>query len=239
VTPESEPTYQSHRLQRPTDAALRILFVEKDITTADLLVPSLERKGHRVAVASTQRQAMSQIRTLHPNLLVVDVASFGLKGYEVYDVIRAKLPGAPTVLLLEEGHQAAGGAGEAFMTPPFTSRKLLYRIRVAAEQITFRQIEAGSLALDVDSRVLCKGRHSWQLRPKEAAVLELLMRNAGTVVSRRQIMKQVWETDYIGDTRTLSVHICWLRQKIEDDPKRPRLLRTVRGVGYCLKVPPR
>jgi DNA-binding response OmpR family regulator len=91
----------------------------------------------------------------------------------------------------------------------------------------------------VDSRVLCTGRHSWQLRPKEAAVLELLMRNAGTVVSRRQIMKQVWETDYIGDTRTLSVHICWLRQKIEDDPKRPRLLRTVRGVGYCLKVPPR
>jgi two-component system alkaline phosphatase synthesis response regulator PhoP len=213
---------------------LRILFVERDVTSADLLVPSLRRQGYQVAVVQDQRQALGQIRSLRPNLLVVDVASFGPRGYAISDAVRARLAGVPTVLLLEEGHQAAGGAAEAFMIRPFTSRKLLHRIRLAAEYVTVRELQVGSLVLDLDSRVLYKGVHSWQLRPKEAKVLALLMSNAGKVVSRQQIMKEVWETDYMGDTRTLSVHICWLRQKIETVPRRPALLRTVRGVGYCL-----
>ena len=213
---------------------LRILFVENDVSAADSLVPSLQRKGYQVGVAHNQRQAMGQIRSLRPNLLVIDVASFGPRGYAVSDIVRSRLAGVPTVLLLEEGHQAAGSGAEAFMTRPFTSRKLLHRIRVAAEHITFRQIQVGSLVLDLDSRVLHRGGQSWQLRPREASVLALLMGNAGRVVSRQEIMKQVWETDYVGDTRTLSVHICWLRQKIENEPRKPTLLRTVRGVGYCL-----
>jgi DNA-binding response OmpR family regulator len=210
------------------------LFVERDITTADLLVPSLLRKGYQVRVAQNQRQAIGQIRSLRPNLLVVDVASFGLRGYSVSDAVRTRLTGVPTVLLLEEGHQAAGGAAEAFMIRPFTSRKLLHRVQVAAKHITVREIQVGSLLLDLDGRVLYKGKQSWQLRPKEATVLALLMENAGKVLSRQEIMKKVWETDYMGDTRTLSVHVCWLRQKIEQDPRHPTLLRTVRGVGYCL-----
>jgi two-component system alkaline phosphatase synthesis response regulator PhoP len=198
------------------------------------LVPSLERKGYDVRVAQNHRQAVGQIRSLRPNLLVIDVASFGSRGYALSDAIRTRLTGVPTVLLLKEGHQAAGGAADAFMVPPFTSRKLLHRIKVAAEHVTVREIQVGSLLLDLDGRVLYKGRQSWQLRPKEATVLALLMDNAGRVLSRQEIMKEVWETDYMGDTRTLSVHICWLRQKIEKDPRRPTLLKTVRGVGYCL-----
>jgi two-component system alkaline phosphatase synthesis response regulator PhoP len=216
---------------------LRILFVERDVTAADLLVPGLRRKGHQVVVAYDQRQALGHIRSLRPNLLVMDIASFGPKGYAVSDTIRTRLAGVPTVLLLEEGHQAAGGAAEAFMTRPFTTRKLLHRIRVASENITVRELQVGPLVLDLDSRTLYKGGQSWQLRPKEARALALLMKSAGKVVSRQEIMKQVWETDYMGDTRTLSVHICWLRQKIEDDPKKPTLLRTVRGVGYYLLDP--
>gem|GEM_PF-172414 len=223
-----------HSSQGREPATLRILFVERDVTAADLLVPSLRRKGYQVAVAHNQRQALGQIRSLRPNMLVIDIASFGPKGYAVGDAVRTRLAGVPAVLLLEEGHQAAGGAAEAFMTRPFTSRKLLHRIGVAAEHVAFREIQIGSLVLDLDGRVLSKGGKSWQLRPKEATVLALLMSNAGKVVSRQEIMRQVWETDYVGDTRTLSVHICWLRQKIEDDPRRPTLLRTVRGVGYCL-----
>jgi DNA-binding response OmpR family regulator len=213
---------------------LRILFVERDITTADILVPSLRRKGYQVVVARDQRQALGQARSLRPNLLVIDIASFGPRGYALSDAVRSRLVGVPTVLLLEEGHQAAGGAAEAFMTRPFTSRKLLHRIRIAAELVTLREMQVGSLVLEVDSRVLHRDTQSWQLRPKEAKVLALLMGKAGKVVSRQEIMKQVWETDYMGDTRTLSVHICWLRQKIESDPKKPTILRTVRGVGYCL-----
>lgn len=216
---------------------LRILFVEKDITTADLLVPSLERKGYTVFVAQTQRQAMSRIRSMRPDLLLLDVASFGASGYKVSDAVRAKLDGVPTILLLEKGHANAGAMAEAFMIPPFTSRKLLYRVRKLAEQLTSREIQAGPLVLDPDTRTLRKGDATTQLRPKEAALLLHFFQNSGRVITRRELMNQVWETEYVGDTRTLSVHVRWLRTKIEDDASKPRYLRTVRGVGYRFEVP--
>jgi len=217
--------------------SLRILFVEKDLTTADLLVPSLVRKGYQVIVVQTQRQALGRIRSVRPDLLVLDVASFGAGGYKVSDTVRSRLDGVPTILLLEKGHASAGAGAEAFMTPPFTSRKLLYRVRQLAETLTSREIRAGPLALDPDTRTLRKGETVMALRPKEAALLALFMCNQGKVLSRLEITKQVWETDYVGDTRTLSVHVRWLRQKIEDDPSAPRFLRTVRGVGYRFEVP--
>lgn len=216
---------------------LRILFVEKDVTTADLLVPSLERKGHQISVATTQRQAVSRTRTYCPDILIMDVASFGAKGYRVSDAVRSRLDGVPTILLLAKGHASAGSTAEAFMTPPFTSRKLLYRVRKIGKTLSSREIRTGSLAFDPDTRTLRNGSKILYLRPKEAALLLLFMKNQGKVLSRQEIMKKVWETDYMGDTRTLSVHVRWLRIKIEEDPSRPRLLRTVRGVGYRFQVP--
>ena len=217
--------------------SLRILLVEKDATTADLLSPGLERKGHQVSVAHTQRQAMSRIRSLRPDMLVIDVASFGTNGYRISDSVRARLDGVPTILLLEKGHASAGSTAEAFMTPPFTSRKLLYRVRKVAEHLTRREIRVGPLALDPETRTLRKNGENLHLRPKEAALLAMFMKNPGRVLSRQEIMKEVWETEYMGDTRTLSVHIRWLRIKIEDDPNSPKYLRTVRGVGYRFEIP--
>jgi DNA-binding response OmpR family regulator len=216
--------------------SLRILFVEKDMTTADLLVPSLERKGYQVTVVQTQRQAMSRIRAARPDLLVLDVASFGSNGYKISDAIRARLDRVPTILLLEQGHASAGATAEAFMTTPFTSRKLLYRVKKLAQTLTRREIQAGPLVLDPETRTLRKGDETMYLRPKEAALLILFMKNPGRVLTRQEIIKEVWETDYVGDTRTLSVHVRWLRQKIEDDDRSPRFLRTVRGVGYRFEV---
>jgi two-component system response regulator RegX3 len=123
------------------------------------------------------------------------------------------------------------------MTPNFTSRKLLYRVKKVAEGITSREIRAGPLALDPDTRMLRKRGATEHLRPKEAALLTLFLRNPGRVLSRQKIMREVWETEYMGDTRTLSVHVRWLRLKIEDDPGSPRFLRTVRGVGYRFEAP--
>jgi DNA-binding response OmpR family regulator len=219
--------------------SLRILFVEKDVTTADLLVPSLERKGYQVTVARSQRQALSRARSSCPDLLVLDVASFGANGYKVSEVVRTRLEDVPTILLLEKGHAGAGDAVESFMEPPFTSRKLLYRVRKLAESLTPRQISLGPLVLDPDSRVLSNGDKIVQLRPKEAELLAFLMRNPGKILSRQEIMRRVWDTDYVEDTRTLSVHVCWLRQKVEEDATSPRLLRTVRGLGYRFDVPGR
>jgi DNA-binding response OmpR family regulator len=219
---------------------LRILFVERDMTISDLLVPSLERKGYQVSVARTQRQATSRIRTARPDLLVVDIASFGAKGPEIGARLRARLDGVPTVLLAEEGYSDAGPAAEAIMTPPFTSRKLLHRVKKLSTRLTNREaseIRVGPLILDLDARVVHKGDESHHLRPKETSLLALFMHNHGKVLSRQEIIKQVWETDYVGDTRTLSVHVRWLRQKIEPDPNHPRFLRTLRGVGYRFEIP--
>ena len=217
--------------------SLRILFVEKDITTADLLIPSLERKGFQVVVAQTQRQATNRIRSWRPDLLVLDVVSFGTSGYKVSDAVRSKLDGVPTILLLEKGHAAVGATAEAFMTPPFTSRKLLYRVKKLAKTLTSREIQAGPLILDPDTRILRKGEIATQLRPKEAALLLFFMQNPSRVLSREEIVRRVWKTSYVGDTRTLSVHVRWLRIKIEDEASSPQFLRTVRGVGYRFEVP--
>jgi DNA-binding response OmpR family regulator len=167
----------------------------------------------------------------------MDVASFGASGYRISDMLRSRLQGVATILLLAEGHSSAGSSAEAFMTPPFTSRKLLYRIRKVAESLPERMIQVGDLALDPETRMLRRGSAVTQLRPKEATLLMHFMRHPGRVLPRREIMKAVWETDYVGDTATLNVHVRWLRTKIEDDPSAPRYLRTVRGVGYRFDVP--
>ncbi len=216
---------------------LKILFVEKDATTADLLVPSLERKGYQITVARTLRQVTSRLRSLRPDLLVIDIASFGPSGYGVCDAVRARLEAVPTILLLEKGHASAGSTADAFMTPPFTGRKLLYRVKMLAETVSSNEIRAGHLSLDPDTRVLRNREEPLYLRPKEAALLTVFMRNQGRVLTRQRLMKEVWDTDYVGDTRTLSVHVRWLRTKIEPDPNNPRFLTTVRGVGYRFAVP--
>jgi len=219
------------------EMALRILLVEKDMATAGLLVPSLERKGYQVAVAHTQRQAMSHIRSLHPDLLVLDVTSFGSNGYKVSDTIRARLDNVPAILLVEKNLVGLNSTATAFLTPPFTSRRLLSVVKKVATHLNHPDLQVGPLVLDLDSRTLRKGDLALHLRPKEATLLAFFMRNPGRILSRQEIMKQVWETDYVEDTRTLSVHIRWLRLKIEDDPDAPRFLRTVRGLGYRFEVP--
>jgi two-component system alkaline phosphatase synthesis response regulator PhoP len=190
-----------------------------------------------VSVAGSLRQASSRIRSARPDVLVLDVASFGSYGYKISETLRVRLDGVPTILLLKKGHASAGSVADAFMTPPFTSRKLLYRVRKVADQLISRELRAGSLVFDPDTRTVRKGNTSVPLRPKEAALLAMFMHNPGRVLSRQELMKEVWETDYMGDTRTLSVHVRWLRTKIEDDPNSPRFLRTVRGVGYRFEVP--
>jgi DNA-binding response OmpR family regulator len=219
---------------------LVILFVEKDISSADLLVPGLERKGYQTHLARTQRQAVNRIRSLRPDLLIVDVASFGASGVRLNESLRSRLDGVPAILLVEERGTVAVEPGDAVMTPPFTSRKLLHRVKtVAAGVIDYqsRELRGGPLVLDPLTRILRKRDASLKLRPKEAALLAFFMQNPGKVLSRPEIMKQVWETEYTGDTRTISVHVRWLRQRIEDDPDHPRFLRTVRGVGYRFEVP--
>jgi DNA-binding response OmpR family regulator len=217
--------------------ALRILFVEKDTATEGLLVPGLERQGFEVWLVRTLRQALASVRSASPDLLIVDVPSFAPNGYHVTDAIRSKLAQVPLILLLEKGHESAGSRADEFIVKPFTTRKLLHRVQKLTEALASRELRAGPLSFDPELRHLHKGDAAFYLRPKEAALMLLFMQNQGRVLTRQELIKQVWETDYYGDTRTLTVHIRWLRQKIEDDPHRPRMLRTIRGVGYRFEAP--
>lgn len=122
------------------------------------------------------------------------------------------------------------------ITPSFKSDKSLDGLGKVAEGLPAREIRAGPLVLVPDSLTLHKGRATYHLRPMEVALLALFMGNPGRVLSRKEIMKKVWKTDFLGDTRTLDVHVRWLRLKIEDDPSAPRLLCTERGVGYRFEV---
>lgn len=212
--------------------SLRILLVEKKVDATELFLPGLERKGYEVTVVRTLRQALARLTSFRPDMLIVDAASFGSSGYKVSDGLRSQLPGVPTVLLLKQGHTAEVGRAEEFLIEPFSSRSLLHRVGKIARTLMCRVLSAGPLQLEPDTRTLRRGGQVIYLRPKEAALLALFMRNPGRVLSRQEIIRAVWETDYIRDTRTLSVHIRWLRQKIEADPHRPQHLRTVRGVGY-------
>ena len=100
-----------------------------------------------------------------------------------------------------------------------------------------RDLQAGGISLDLENRCVTKGKVTVRLTPKECALLHALMKNGGVVLTRKFIMKEVWDTDWTEDTRTLDVHIRWLREKIEDNPSKPVYLRTVRGVGYRFEVP--
>jgi DNA-binding response OmpR family regulator len=212
--------------------SLRILFVDKSVASSDLLVPSLERKGHEVSVVRTLSQALGRLSSFHPDLLFVNAASFGRSAFRVCDGIRAQVPDVPRILVVKKGCAEVGGKDAECIEHPCSSRSLLYRVAKIAKSLVPKRLCAGPLCFDPVTRSLQRPERVTTLRPKEAALLTFLMKHAGRVLTRQEIIHGVWDTDYVGDTRTLSVHVRWLREKIEQDPHNPQLLRTVRGVGY-------
>jgi len=211
---------------------LGILFVDRDLASTDSLVPSLERKGYEVSVARTLNQAQKRLASFHPDLYIVNVASFRRTGVKVADGVRELIPDAPRILIVEKGSRGVGCKADECITLPCTPRSLLYRVAKMAKSLTVRELRAGPLLFELGTRSLRRSGQEFILRPKEAALLAFFMRNPGRVLTREEIIRSVWETDSLGDTRTLSVHVRWLREKIEGEPHHPRLLRTVRGVGY-------
>jgi DNA-binding response OmpR family regulator len=140
--------------------------------------------------------------------------------------------------VLDEGASVSeDGVADLTLERPFNARKLLNRVRKLIPNTASNTLCTGDIIFDVENREVSKGERKMRVTPKQAKLLEALMRNAGQVLSRRYLMKHVWNTDYLGDTRTLDVHIRWVREVIEDDPSRPKYVRTVRGVGYRFEPP--
>jgi DNA-binding response OmpR family regulator len=150
--------------------------------------------------------------------------------------LRDKAPGLPILLILDSDREVEKMEADVILSLPFTAQKLVNRIKHLLPGDGKSSIHAGPVRLDVEKRIVnCLGKQT-RLTPRLMRLLKSLIEHKGEVLERKALFSQVWETDYTDDTRTLDVHISWLRRAIEVDPKEPKLLKTIRGVGYRLDV---
>lgn len=225
----------------------RILLVEDETSISEPLAFLLEREGYRVRIVADGAEAVRVFPESGADLVLLDLMLPGLPGTEVCRAIRAQSQ-APVIMLTAKDSEIDIVVGlelgaDDYITKPYSTRELLARVRAAmrrAESSSVREeedpvdgvLEEHGIRLDTE-------RHSLEVRGEEVAMplrefelLELLMRHSGRVLTRGQLIDRVWGSDYFGDTKTLDVHVKRIRSRIEEDPKDPKLLTTVRGVGY-------
>jgi DNA-binding response OmpR family regulator len=150
--------------------------------------------------------------------------------------LRASCPKTPIIHIHPGPKKSADSPADEVLFPGFTSRKLINSIERLITLSDDEIIRCGPFSLNLPRRMLVTPRQETQLTPKVARLMEVFMQHPDETLDRKTLMTQVWETDYMGDTRTLDVHVRWIRKAIETDPGKPRYLKTVRGIGYCLDL---
>lgn len=214
----------------------RILWIEGKRAARQSFVAQLEKRGFEVCVAESGGSALQTLETLDPDLVIVDAVSLRSSGKRICRSLREKVNGLPIVLISDGKAKPDETCVTVVLTLPFTIRKLLNRIKPLLPSEGQSVLHCGPIRLDLEHRrVRCHGRET-RLTPRLTQILKILMLNAGKVVERSVLFREVWDTEYVEDTRTLDVHINWLRKAIEVDPKHPQHLKTLRGVGYRLDV---
>ena len=220
----------------------RVLVVEDEESFSDALTFMLEREGYEVAVAADGNVALEKFEKSGADILLLDLMLPGLPGTEVCRQIRTRSQ-VPIIMLTAKDDEVDKVVGlelgaDDYVTKPFSSRELLARIRAVLrrngelEELLPAAIEAGPVRMDVDRHVVTVRGEQVSMPLKEFDLLEILVRNSGRVLTRAQLIDRVWGSDYIGDTKTLDVHIKRLRAKVETDPAHPVHVVTVRGLGY-------
>ncbi|HET9173537.1 MAG TPA: response regulator transcription factor [Actinospica sp.] len=221
----------------------RVLVVEDEESFSDPLSYMLRNEGFEVAVAATGPDALDEFDRHGADLVLLDLMLPGLPGTEVCRQLRTR-SSVPVIMLTAKDSEIDKVVGlelgaDDYVTKPFSSRELVARIRAVlrrhggqTEELEDAALEAGPVRMDVERHTVSVGGNGVQLPLKEFELLEMLLRNAGRVLTRMQLIDRVWGADYVGDTKTLDVHVKRLRAKIEPDPALPRYLVTVRGLGY-------
>ncbi len=214
-----------------------ILWIEGRRAESPSFIPSVRKKGYYVDVVPTGTAALERLSGISPDLVVINAASMRTSGKRICRSLRTSIKNLPIILVTSADQSAVEDTNATVVLHlPFTSRKLLNRIVRLLPGDGNKTLDAGPIHLDLElRRVKCKGREA-RLTPRLTQILEMLMRRHGEVVQREELFRKVWNTEYTGDTRTLDVHISWLRQAIEQDPRNPEYLKTIRGVGYRLDV---
>jgi two-component system, OmpR family, response regulator len=225
----------------------KVLVVEDDRTLLEVLRYNLSQQGYDVLTAADGAQGLETARSGKLDLVILDVMLPKMDGYEVCRILRRETT-VPIMMLTartEETDRVVGlevGADD-YVTKPFSMRELMARVRAMLRRTEMMKKEAvagspepslkiGGLEIDTARHRVCRGGVAVELSRMEFALLEFLARNKGQVFSRDHLLEKVWGYDFAGDTRTVDVHVSWLRHKIETDPAHPKHLVTVRGVGY-------
>lgn len=222
-----------------------ILVVEDDRDLADALVYNLRREGYSASAARTGIEAVTRARAEHPDLLLLDIMLPEMDGFEVCRQIRTS-SSLPIIILSARADELDRVLGlelgaDDYVAKPFSLRELLARIRAMLRRVDFglpddsipARIEAGPIEIMVRTRVVSRRGALIKLLPREFDLLVYLIQHQNAVCTREQLLANVWGPNYYGETRTVDVHIRRLRMKIDDDPEKPSLIRTVHGVGYA------
>lgn len=217
---------------------VRILWVEGKRAESPPFVPSLRKKGYVIELVSTGSEAVSRLLEFDPDLVVVNAASMRTTGKRICRSLREKSNGIPVVIISDPERTSCTDdpCANVVLALPFTTRKLLNRIVPLLPGDMEPILHVGPIRLFPDRKLVrCQGREA-TLTPRLAHLLRLFMEHPGEALEREKLFKEIWNTEYTVDTRTLDVHISWLRQAIEEDPRKPRFLKTMRGLGYRLDV---
>jgi DNA-binding response OmpR family regulator len=228
--------------------ARTILVVDDEPTLRETLADGLEAEGFAVLQAADGREAVEMFRHNHPDLILLDLMLPEISGTDVCRIVRAESD-VPILMLTAKSAEVDKVVGlelgaDDYVTKPFSFRELLARIHALLRRSEARAgaaepetVDLGRVRVDLAGRRLLRGNEVLPVKPKAFELLAFLLRNAGHVFTRDQLLEHVWGYDYAGETRTVDVHVHWLRAQIEEDPARPQYLETVRGVGYVLRRP--
>jgi DNA-binding response OmpR family regulator len=196
----------------------------------------LQKKGFDVVSVQNGSEATSQLKQTAPSLAVVNAPSLRTTGSRICLSIRKKDSKVPIILIVDNKKTVDKELADSVLILPFTVQKLVNRIKALMPDDGNNVVSVGPIRLDLENRRVRSLGKNTRLTPRLITLLQILMDKHGEVVEREALFKKVWETNYTGDTRTLDVHISWLRRAIELDPDNPRFLKTIRGVGYRLDV---
>jgi len=211
----------------------RILWAGKRRADIPSFVPELESKGYKVTFVSTGKDALLRLTKQKPDVMVVDAASMRTTGSRICKSVQAKYPTVPIILINTPDNLPTNEiVAEVQLIHPFTIRKLENRIVPFSPSDGKNIIKEGPIKLDLERQVIRCNQKDEHVTPRMVELLRMLIKHKGEVIEREVLFSKIWKTDYTEDTRSLDVHINWLRKIIEKDPKKPALLVTVRGKGY-------
>lgn len=214
--------------------AVTVLIVASDKSSTSTYANFFSKREYNIIAAHSGRQAIAAAKSNAIDAMVVDATSLRLNCKGLCRKLKS-ISFAPLVLIAQPNAKLDGSiATVGVVSKPVAGKKLVARVKSAIEARSPRTLSVGKLTLDLEKHKLTRGSKTFALTPKEFDLLKILMERAGQLVTRKMLMKEVWETEYLGDTRTLDVHIRWVREKVEDNPSKPQRLLTTRGEGYMI-----